>query len=1223
MFPFSFIKNKPLDTNLYPTKDYLNSAQTVKHGDDLGDTTGTQLFVVKTIANNGNLNISIVPNNGQTLIVAFSFSQQSILNWVQSAGVSVANLTTETITDGTYVKTIDNKNTDQYVWYAVSESGNTGTPATNPNNTYTITYSGNFTSPEALLKSDGVPGPPATGTYLNPVIIQPNSSVVYNSSYGQCDKGMYYFTFQTVANIPRNMTITTTNLSNFGIVYASSKNQIRDWVQAGGSGTLTDGGSITSTNGIANLSVELITNQSMFLAFYDSSNIGVNSCVGGKEFTLVSVQETESGYSNGTYANPVFIGNNVLEADAQTYTRSGGECRYGGFYYSVNTCTNTNIVITSNNPDMANLGIGISQSKANIANFLRTGNRGYLEQYAEMPNGLNPSMTVYAATWAYFIVIYDPDAIGQNCCTSTDTFKIWTQQLNCAGGGSGRDGRYNTPYIWNTSWYNVMHADGDCDVDGKVWFYPSVNCGRAPLEVNIQGNQWQPIGVAWSTDQAAVKTIIDQYNSGGQSTNCGSFDMPWDILNSNFTSYDSTFYQNVAHNRWNDPNTMGNILIHQLPSYCPTYEQCGSFDDQWNESNSSFLDANGYYYTNIGPDMWLDYDGVTIEGKTNLPTYCPQGGGGGQGWPSTSQLNPLDQVSWLISDGNGSVNGISSNENINQNIYLAVFVPNQGTANQCTNLNTFNLYVNNYYDCNYYLTGTYGGYYGEQTDPYVISNNITNKAIPYSAGACNSGDFYMQGYICQNNLFSMSISSTQMGTIAWSDSLQALIDWKSAGMVQNIQDYGATEAGFNTDGNFTFVPLTTAIYYFLFTTQNYSCSNGESFYLTTSQSGCNGAGVGTYGSPIGLTPSVSQVSQLSDGECFDNRIYYSLQLCAGDPASLTITQGSASHLQGYMWGPDLAFLQENLNHLLNEGWFYGVNDGGYQVDVYDSNPLTINFGSSDAIRNLYLVVFESGTSSGGYPLKTGPRCGLTYTVSLMLTQNCPIVNVGGTAGASGAKRYNYDPFDVLSISQKSGVALVSGDPNSLISASLLYSPLLALDDASSYPQVTCTGISATLFTNTVVGLTQASQEKTTHNVKVITDQGRNQIFIKPMVGSEFSFTNASLYTGLLRTTFATNVGLFVRNQIVNGGDSFTNGRSQYAYNISQVGDEITLVIPTVDEYAHTIVTSGGQFSSSYTFDKYNTVKLSLTPKPPTNTTLEIPFKSANSNVVKITKVVVK
>jgi hypothetical protein len=565
MIPFSFVKNKPNDTVLDSTKQYLNPSQNIQHSDDLGNSTGAQLFVVKKVANGGALNISIVPNNGQSLVVAFSLSRQALLNWIQTSGASVANLTAYTIPAGdqSFIKTIDESPNPEYIWFAVAEDSTLGTGATHGSYTYTVTYSGNYTSPESLLKSEGTPGPPATGTYLNPTIISIPTTVQYDASYGECIDGLYYFTYQSPPNIPTNLHITSLDSSDFGFIISTSKLEIKNWAQSGGVASIPNSTLYTSTGGTLDIAKETTANTTLYAAFYNPSAIGVSSCVGGKKFTIQSSREVYNGSSTGTYANPVIINNNVKEVDALTLSRGAGECRMGGFYYVVNSCYGSNLEINMSSENMSTIGIGISTDQTKLANFLRTGNYGQLDYYTNAP-GSTTYISFTSYNYLYYIVIFDPNNIGANCCGSSDTFKMWTKQLNCAGGGSGRDGRYNTPYTWSNAWYNVIHADGDCDIDGRIWFEVAGLCGRNAISPFVSAENGQRIGVAWSTDQAAIKNFLDT-NLGSV---CGSFDTPSDEYNSNYTS-EGIVYYNVGWNTWVHQDYYFNVAL--LGVYPPNY----------------------------------------------------------------------------------------------------------------------------------------------------------------------------------------------------------------------------------------------------------------------------------------------------------------------------------------------------------------------------------------------------------------------------------------------------------------------------------------------------------------------------------------------------------------------------------------------------------------------------------------------------------------------------
>jgi hypothetical protein len=1166
-FPISFVKAAARDTNLNPVVDYIDDTQQIRHDTDRGATEGTQMFLVKTLGGAGDTAIKLTPNNGQSLIAAFSFSQAALLSWVSSDGAIVSGLGIHAISGANFTKLIENDAKDQYVWFGVAELGDVGKAATHPAYTYTVEYSGNYTSPEAILKSTGIPGPLPTGLYSNPGIIGPNSSGTYNSTYGDCISGSYYLSFQVIGNIVRNLNITTEDSSEFGVVVATSKDEVKNWVLNNGSGTLTNGGNYLSSGGSVTIDVLLTTTQDVYAIFYNPSDIGGTSCVGGKAFTVISTQETESGSSNGTYANPYFVGNNEPVDYAQDRNRSSGECTVGASYFKINSCSDTNIDITVSSYDMPLIGLAVASSKSILADFIRTGNTSSLTAIVE--NDTQVSVQFYSTTYEYYAIVYDPNNRNTSSCGSSETFRLGTRQLNCGGGGSGRDGRYNNPYE-GSYWGNIIHADGDADVNGRIWFHSSgFGCYTAPINISISPENYQNIGVAWSTNQSAIETFL---NGGGTGSGSGG-------------------------------GGGGN---------------CGYFTDPGSYPWTAYYDFVGNYYYPVGYEEWYSDDtGNTYYGPNQLPDYCGGGGGGGGG--GGSEINDLNSVSYMT--GTSWLEASIPNPNQYSDIYLAVYLPDSDPATQVDNFNSFNLSVGAYY-CEYFGGDGSGLPSGLNSDPFVISNNMSPKYIPYATGECESGNFYMQGYICQSNMFSFTTSTDNPSTLAWSNNLGALITWRNNGMAGTPEDYGATDAGVSNNEyspSLQFVPDATGLYYFLLTSGTNTCTNFSTFSISTQQGECDGSNIGTYAAPVGISNGDNIVMSLSDGACFDNRIYYATQLCADTSASLVITPSSYSHRQAYMYGPDLAFLKNNVNMLYGGNGYYYVPGGGQKVDIYDANPITVNIPASNTIRNMYVVTFEY--PQGGYSNTVIPRCGVTDTVTLQFNQNCPIVDIGGSQGISGANVYSIDPYGPSG--NKTGIALVEGDPARNYDASLMYSPMIILDQASSYPAITCSSINATLYVNKLNGYTEVVQTKSTSAAKVIYDNVADTALIKPMVGSELIFTNASFYTGLIRTTFVTNVGTFVRNQVINAGSTFTGGREQYSYVIASSGANLTIAIPVIDEFVHTLVTSGGNISPTYTMDKYNTVKVTMTPQLPLNSVLTIPFKTANSDVVRTAKVIVK
>lgn len=229
-----------------------------------------------------------------------------------------------------------------------------------------------------------------------------------------------------------------------------------------------------------------------------------------------------------------------------------------------------------------------------------------------------------------------------------------------------------------------------------------------------------------------------------------------------------------------------------------------------------------------------------------------------------------------------------------------------------------------------------------------------------------------------------------------------------------------------------------------------------------------------------------------------------------------------------------------------------------------SSPLVLNIPSTLSQRTLYFALcdrFQTGNAGA-------PRCDRTGNTTVTVAQNCPIINIGGVADVSGASRYDYDPFDTQS-TNKRGIALAGGDPAAIVTKNLIYIPTLVIDDAASYGvAISATSITSELYTNSNVGVTTLASVKSTTKTEAIVKD--NKVYVKPLGTYEFQFDNASFYTALLVNTFVTNVGTFVRNQVVNAGDSFTGGRSQFSYVTNISGSDISVIVPVTQEFVHTV-----------------------------------------------------
>lgn len=1220
MTSISFFKQPPKDINLNPTAQYLKQIQTVAQSADLGGTIGTQMFVVKTKALSGDCNIIITPNNGQHLTLGTTYSQTALLNWIDSDGFIVSNMSIVTISGSPYIKTIDNSLTDQYVWFGLSESGNVGRPTISQTNTYTIEFSGNYASPESLLKSSGVAGPLTSGIYDNPVLINPNSLEEYNSSYGDCTSGGYYFSFQAIANIPRHLIVIPEENQTYGVIISSVKSQLRTWLGNNGSGTLTDGGNFTQTTSGQNLNIdiELTATKTMYAAYYSLNSIGNNSCTSGKKFSLQSQQEVESGSNNGTYANPYLISNNLLLDNADMHNHGDGECTKGGVYYAINVCSDADLTLTiSQFYSDRNIGIAACYDKSVLATFLRTGNYTVLSGLGSYITGLGEqTLVVGSGAIQMFVVVFNPDSIGTNLCSDTSRFfKLGTKQLNCNGGGYGRDGRYNTPYevLYDQS---RVHAAGDCDINGRIWYYGTLFCNQAPINISITSENGQTVGLAWSSIQADLQTYLDNGGSGGGGGgSCGSWDAS--VGTSSYIDTTSTYfnyYNSGSVNHWVG-QTSGLIY---LQDYLPG-------GGMWigPEGVGDYM-LFGEVYAASGPiaeDLWLNPYTLTMVSFSQLPdcSECGTCGGGGSGFYPDNINSDLTVPSHITTDSSKSV-VIPNTYGNGVYIYFAVFLPDSDPNTQCSNYNTYSLNVFSEY-CDIWDNGGYHPL-GTNSDPYPISNNFT-KSLPIAAGYCDAGAFFMKGYICGTNTLTFNVNSmTYLGTykLAWANDLMALYDWVNTGGLNDLSAYdgGFTESIDGTTIESLINVSTTGLYYFVVYNGSYNCTNTGLFTITTSQTTCDGSSVGTYDSPIGIGNSETLLINENDGECFSSVTYLTTQLCADTSASFTIIPASYSNLQCIIWDTNKTRVKDSVDLYKDYGSIYTPDYGGYNIDPSTSSPTVIHVPAASFIRTLYIALFDKKESYNSIMV---PRCDRTGTISLNIQQSCPLVDVGGSQGISGAKNYSIDPF---SSRQKSGVSINNGDTNNNIDVSLLYSPTLEIHNSSDYPtNIQCFSIVSTLYVNKKNGFTNIISTKTTSACSVIKNTTSDITYIKPIVGSELLFSNINMYTGVIQTIFTTNIGRYVRNQVVNAGSTFTSGNQQYSYVIASSGTEMTIVIPVVEEYAHTIVTSGGIISPDITWLSYNTAKINLTSPQQVNTVLDIPFKSANSSTYYNAKALIK
>jgi hypothetical protein len=1268
---FSFIKDAPSVTDVDPLAPFLKLTNTVAH--NYGDRY-TQVLSLKKLKNNA-LDLSFTPNNGQSIIVAVSYDLDGVKAWINTNGSNKIGVTVYEVTSAGRTISTPSETEDKYVWVGIAYSGYIGYTPPNPSYTYSYVINGAVSSPESLLMFTSESAAAPTGVFDNPAILQPNSSNIYDSRYGSCNEGSYYFSFAVTAFIPRHLTLTPAIPKGFGLIVSTNKTQLRSWILAGGTGTLTNGGNYTNVGGAPlNVTVDKTVSATYYAAFYDTANIGADSCIDGNTFTVVSVQENESGISSGTYANPYIISNHLTEADSSDHSLSDGDCDRGSVYYMFEKCTNYYAPLTiflHTSSLSQSIGVAYSTVKSELSTFIRTGNYSSIQNggYTNS-NGSDLTLQILRQDGSQyaFLVVYDPANIGSNTCTSTDTHKISTIQSNCTGGGTGRDGRYNNPFDGG-NWSNVIHAEGDCDIDGTIWFQLNNACD-ATAYLSIHPQDGQNVRLAYGQNQAAVKSYIEgggggsgggscgylgdpqnvywssytdgsgnYYNNYGGwwessvdntayhymydlpdfcGENCGGFSNPSDKYysdyhdNYNYVTYYNTSYNEWYYEEWTEVNDYAYYNTLDLPGYCETW--CGSFNDPYNPSTSDYFDyANGINYTyDVNNDNWSADGGVTTYAMVDLPNYCDPSSCGffaGQDWSNSwyyfdgGSYEP--GVNWGASgvwrtgsswwqtdsvyingitnlpnycDGSGgggsggtTVMSIGSYETAyfrsnGQTWYAASYLPDELGQVQCTNFNRFG--VSYYYDCYYpcYSNCTGGGNTTD-TDPMVIGNNGSYYGNYSGSNECSLGNFYMRGYFC-GQPFTMDVNAgVSISQIGWSNSFTALQNWSNSGRSGTPLNYGATAGGvsygssLNASNSFT-----GNLYFMLYTTSSDACYLNTGIYVDVSQEGCDGSPIGTVDSPIAIGNSETLIVDADAGNCFNGKTFMSVTLCSDVSASITITPPSNAAPQAFIMNDEAAKVEFEIEQNYVQYGGVGSYNGTVLVDSASttSSPLVVNIPAVLGQRTLYFGLcdrFQSGNAGT-------PRCDRTGSTIVTVDQDCPITNIGGSADISGASRYDYDPYDVLAI-DKRGVTLSSNDPGAVVTKNIIYIPTLVIDDAASYGvDISAATITTKLYVNSVAGVTSlAAVKATTKNEAIVNN---NKVYVKPLGTYEMQFDNVSFYTALFVNTFETNVGTFVRNQVLNAGGQFTGGREQYAYVESISGNEVTAIVPITQDSVHKV-----------------------------------------------------
>lgn len=1075
--PFSLVKQPLLYPTLDPTHQYVKASNIVRHGDGSGNVNGVQTYAVKMLANQGTCGVTVQALSGQNIITAFTLSRDALLTWINSAGSNTTNIVTQTVGAIPYNKVLDSPTNDQYAWFAIGVDGHINTATPFPDNTYSYSISGNFLSPESIMKYENGQGAPKTGTFLNPSLILPNSENTFNSIYGDCISGSYYMTFDVSANIQKTITITPSNSTPVGLAISSSKSDLSSWIYNGGVGSLTDGGSYVAIGGAPlDIPIVLYEPKTMYAVYYNPGDIGGSTCQTGIPVTITSAQDIEQGSNLGTFANPYIIANNLAQSSATQHDFSQGECTKGAVYYELLACASPgylSVGVSRGSTDY-DMGVAIDADKNNLANYLRTGNSGLIANVVTISNGMGDqglmSMVIPPSDHTYYIMIFDWAALGNepyNTCANFDrTFTVFTEQLNCGGGGSGADGTYNHPFVDSQTWgtYRV-HKEGDCS-QGLTWFTWGYWCNNAPVSLGIEPQNGQNVGVAWGTDQAAV--------------------LDW-------------------------------------------------------------VNANG------------------------------SGGGGGGGGGVVHHMTTNNDGTYVNYSGYG----------VNSQIYAVVYLPDSFPSDQCFNTDTYLFGMNRNY-CEQF-EGSEGGYVGQNTNPFVIANN-QNMSKLHNAGECAYGSVFFQVDVCQTQVFTITVSNSPRTVgIAWATDIVVLYNWITSGGESSGVNLGSYDGGFQsaqmggTEASFS--PATNNVYYFVVydvSLQNTCSLVDQSFDIATSQSSCDGANgaTGSYDSPITVGSTDNLSVGANYGNCFSGETFFTMQMCPNISGSVIITPSSNSYPQAIFYASNKSVVKQMADYYVSYGG--GIGWGGYYDEGYNtassttSSPLVTIIPSHNTLKTMYFALTDR------YPAASIPRCSRTGNVGVTTFQSCPIVNIGGTANISGAKRYNFDPFNYQS-TIKTGVTLVTGDLGVAQTVNFLYSPMLIIDHPDEYPTITCSNISVVLYGNDVDGTTRTLDTQSTIKTEVILKN--NKAIIKPTITNELLFNSANFYTGLAQTTYTTNIGTIIRNQVINVGDRFDASREQYAYVTSVSGNVATVFIPVVDESVHTLLNT--EDVTSYTYNSPN------------------------------------
>lgn len=1105
MSNFSFIKNHPRDIDVNPAAQYVKPTQTIRHDYGDGNTTGAQVFSIKVLANQP-CDVIITPNSGQTLTVAFSYNKDAIKNWINSNGFTTSNL--EEYTSATPItKSFTASTFDYYVWYAVAKDG-FPKPPTPVTDTYSCEVSGNFGSPESILVYTSSGSLYPVGTFANPAPIGANITNVNHSTInGDCQDGSYYFSFIVDAHVLRTMTFSPPVDKKIAIAYSSIKSELKDWITNNGSGPLTNGGSLSSaTNGDdVIVEVEKSTQMTMYAVLYNPDGIGDSSCSSGFNVEVSSTVSTGS-YNSGTYTNPRIL-NNV---DNQTINQNEGECRKGAYYiYLSNICDSSTLNINVT-PDVSqNIGVLVSSDKNVLANYILNttlpaqgqGSGQYID-WQESSSTISISFTPISDFQPIFIIVYDPSNLNSNICSTSNTFTITTEQINCLGGGAGQDGTAANPYQIgfpdNTNinspysdYLRVSIRDGDC-TKGRIYFQgfsaPCLYTSKRDISIYANGVS-NTLGVYFGSDPFVIDNDLDNGNSG---------------------------------------------------------------------------DSNGSYYYNEGDS------------------------------PS----------------------------------YFCIYQYDYPTGyNTCTETGTIELTLTTQSNCNDIYGGdsVYGTGPSDASNPKII-NVGTYYQFPYNMGECENSHKYFRVNLCDLPATVDITTPYPNVSLAWSNSLTDLVQWAETGRELSSVDlsifdggyYGSPDYSSNISVNIT--PANKGVMYLLMFESSYpndTCSEFNTFSIQVTQATCEGPGgsTGTFSSPIEISPNSPIAIDENTGECLRSTTYFSFLACAGEPLNIRITPSSGSTQQMLFYSNSQSNLQYMVNYYYdNDGnsyTYYGGRAGSFNNDVSDQfTPQVENIPSSITQEVIYFALIDKINPQSG-------RCSRSTQFTVEVEQDCPVTL--GTASISGAYRFDIDPFDDMKT--KNAIAIKQSISETEINQrrNIIFSPILDIDQADSFSEITCAGISASLYTNNSDGYTSLIETKTTNKTEVIIKD--NVCYIKPLTMNEFTFENVSFYTAAIRVTYQTSVGVFVRNQIINLEANYSGGREHRAYNISQNSNVIDCIIPIPMEDVHNLESSPS--ITSYTLSRQNRATITLSSVPSPGTLLTLPIKTAEGNSTVNIKILTK